>query len=350
MRRFLILVAAALLCSCAGRNRYTVEGTVVGDDRTLYLCEGDSICDSTRTDNGAYRFRGSADRPRIVMLYDAPDGSGALHAIVILEPGQIVIVPDSTDEGRFFATGTPSNDAFASIQEKMMVLQGQLFSSAQTEDMEKADSIEQAFKNLILTCIEENRDNQAGIYLFESTLPGLELDEAREIQSHFTPELQQHPMMASISQTLDAIENIQIGKPFTDITLRAATTDEPLAVSSLIESGKWVLIDFWATWCGPCRAEMPYLKAAYEKFADKGFTIYGVSLDSNQSDWLSFLEKEQITWPNVNVYENDEPDPIVEKYAIRSIPTNFLISPEGVIVARDLRGEELEVKLTELIK
>ena len=95
---------------------------------------------------------------------------------------------------------------------------------------------------------------------------------------------------------------------------------------------------------------MPYLKAAYEKFADKGFTIYGVSLDSNQSDWLSFLEKEQITWPNVNVYENDEPDPIVEKYAIRSIPTNFLISPEGVIVARDLRGEELEVKLTELIK
>ncbi len=354
-KSILFVLAAAALCSCNG-NRYTIKGELAQKGTTdtvrlmsLTQTDAPEIASAPVDLEGNFTFKGEVTQPDITVLTDKR-GQGL--GILFLEPGQIEVTPAPLGQaqGLIQTSGTPSNDAFASIQEKMMVLQGQLFSSAQTEDMEKADSIEQAFKNLILTCIEENRDNQAGIYLFESTLPGLELDEAREIQSHFTPELQQHPMMASISQTLDAIENIQIGKPFTDITLRAATTDEPLAVSSLIESGKWVLIDFWATWCGPCRAEMPYLKAAYKKFADKGFTIYGVSLDSNQSDWLSFLEKEQITWPNVNVYENDEPDPIVEKYAIRSIPTNFLISPEGVIVARDLRGEELEVKLTELIK
>lgn len=200
MRRFLILVAAALLCSCAGRNRYTVEGTVVGDDRTLYLCEGDSICDSTRTDNGAYRFRGSADRPRIVMLYDAPDGSGALHAIVILEPGQIVIVPDSTDEGRFFATGTPSNDAFKHYAEMQEALVEE-FRNPATSEERRVEIAQQEMLGLVRRMVQENRDNLFGVMLLEeATYYGLSGEELLGEIGRFTPEMQQTEILLGLKK------------------------------------------------------------------------------------------------------------------------------------------------------
>lgn len=351
----LLLLAAAALCGCSG-NRYTIEGQLAQKGTTdtvrlmsLTQTDAPEIASTAVDSEGKFTFSGEVAQPDVTVLTDKR-GQGL--GILFLEPGTIEVTPAPLGQaqGLLHTTGTPSNDAFTSLQESMMVLQGQLFSAAQTGDAEQADSLEQAFKNFILTSIDENSGNQAGLYLFQASLPGLELEEAREIQAKFTPELQQHPMLLAIDEALDAMENTQVGKPFIDITLRAAATDEPTSVSSLVKEGKWVLIDFWATWCGPCRAELPYLKAAYEKYADKGFTIYGVSIDSNLNDWLSFLEKEQMTWPNVNVSETGEPDPIVEKYAIRSIPTNFLISPEGIIVARDLRGEELEKKLAEVIK
>ena len=354
-KSILLLLAAAALCGCSG-NRYTIEGQLAQKGTTdtvrlmsLIQTDAPEIASTAVDSEGKFTFRGEVAQPDITVL---TDNRGQGLGILFLEPGKIEVAPAPLGQaqGLLHTTGTPSNDAFTSLQESMMVLQGQLFSAAQSADMEQADSLEQAFKNFILTSIDENRNNQAGIYLFDASLPGLELEEAREIQGKFAPELQQHPMLLSIGETLDAIENTQVGKPFIDITLRAAATDEPTSVSSLVKEGKWVLIDFWATWCGPCRGELPYLKTAYEKYADKGFTIYGVSLDSNLNDWLSFLEKEQMTWPNVNASETGKPDPIVEKYAIRTIPANFLISPEGMIVAKDLRGEELEKKLAEVIK
>ena len=114
--------------------------------------------------------------------------------------------------------------------------------------------------------------------------------------------------------------------------------------------GKVVLLNFWATWCGPCRGELPYLKEAFKEFGPKGFNIYGVSLDNDAESWKEFLVKEEMTWPNVIAVTDGKSAPIVEEYGIRSIPTNFLISPEGKIVAKDLRGEGIKEKLAELVK
>lgn len=125
---------------------------------------------------------------------------------------------------------------------------------------------------------------------------------------------------------------------------------ETVSVTPLIGPGKWVLIDFWATWCSPCRGELPYLKEAFKEFGPKGFNIYGVSLDNDAESWKEFLVKEEMTWPNVIAVTDGKSAPIVEEYGIRSIPTNFLISPEGKIVAKDLRGEGIKEKLAELVK
>jgi peroxiredoxin len=113
--------------------------------------------------------------------------------------------------------------------------------------------------------------------------------------------------------------------------------------------GQYVLVDFWASWCKPCRAENPNLLAAYKKFKDKNFTILGVSLDEERSRraWLGAVQKDSLPWTQVSDLQGFK-SKAAEMYGVTAIPSNFLIDPSGKIIARNLRGEELEKKLETL--
>jgi peroxiredoxin len=113
--------------------------------------------------------------------------------------------------------------------------------------------------------------------------------------------------------------------------------------------GKYVLIDFWASWCGPCRKEMPNVVAAYAKFKDKGFEIFGVSLDQSKDKWVEAIAKDGITWPQVSDLKFWDSEP-AKQYGVQSIPYTVLIDKEGKIIAKNLRGDELEKKLAEILK
>ena len=139
-----------------------------------------------------------------------------------------------------------------------------------------------------------------------------------------------------------------IGKQFTDIEL-ADIAGNPHKLSEYVGNGHWLLVDIWASWCGPCRADMPNMTAAYENYHDKGLNVIGLSLDSQRESWVGAITDLNLPWMHLSDLKGWE-SIVCNVYKTSSIPDNLLIDPQGKIVARGLRGEALHNKLAELFK
>ncbi len=342
------LLAAALLSSCGG-STCTLTGK-------LELTPGDSLflvaADRDRTELGyalveqdsSFTIRHSAAEPAIAVLtnkFRAP------MLMLFVEPGDITV---TRSQAGYRAQGTPSNDRFNSFNEQMAALQQEFFALGPQPDSVQTAALQQRLDRLVSQSVDANLDNLLGVYLFTNAeLPKLTTAEGRERMARFSEAMQAHPMIQEALRGIEAAENTEIGKPYMELTLRN-TAGEQSSLSSLVGPGKWVLIDFWATWCPPCIAEIPHLSEAYAAYHDRGFEIYGVSLDNDQARWKHYVSTHDMPWTNVIAVEGDKSSPAAEQYGIRTIPTNFLISPEGTIVARDLRGEALAEKLAEVIR
>ena len=138
---------------------------------------------------------------------------------------------------------------------------------------------------------------------------------------------------------------VEVGKPAPEIEL---PTSDGKTIKLSDYKGKIVLVDFWASWCGPCRQENPNVVKAYNQYKDKGFTILGVSLDQKKEPWLKAIEKDQLTWSHVSdlkYWQNE----VAVQYGINSIPASYLLDPNGKIIGKNLRGEALAKKLAELM-
>lgn len=349
MKKILILAAVAAMYSCSNPKQYTVEGNAEGLEGMVYMYEGEAVVDSTAVENGKFRFKGIAEAPVVRYVIDSPDGQPkTFGAEFFAEPGTILIEVDAEQPQLKYASGTPANDAAKAYKQAASALVKE-FRNPETND-ERREAIEEEFEKLSDNAIEQNRNNYFGATTLASQAHSLSGQEIMDEIAKFAPEMQQSKALTDLAQTAAQKMKTDIGQPYINI-IQSDPQGQIITLTSVIENpaNKYTLVDFWASWCRPCMAEVPVLKKTYDEFHAKGFEIYGVSFDKSKEAWLAAIADNKLNWihvSDINGFDN----PAAKDYAIQGIPSNFLIDAQGKIVASNLRGEGLYEKISELLK
>lgn len=347
MKKILLFATAASLAySCGTETSYSVtgaiEGTIEGDTISLITYDRESkvVAQGVVEADSTFTITGNTEQPQMVVL-STEDGKRA--GALFLEAGDITV---EKQENGYIFRGSQLNDASNSLDEAIKPIFDAYAKITNEDSQEKRDSIISSYNKIISSTIDENLDNIFGANLFASIeFNELTAEQAKSRVAEFTESVQASPMIKELAATIEAMLNTEVGDQYIDINL-PTKEGENVSVKNLLANNEYILIDFWATWCGPCRGELPHLKEAYDTFHEKGFEIYGVSVDQNRAAWESFVG-EQMPWVNVIVTEQSD---AADLYAVRTIPSNFLINKKGEIIAKNLRGEEVIAKMKELLK
>ncbi len=275
-------ILGAILCGCAKEGiRYRVKGTVPNLSGEISLVTNDTVLGTQTVKDGKVNFSGTIDTPQLAFLQDS---EGEYVASMFLENGTVIL--SDTEP-----VGTPSNDA----SKRYMTQIGELvnkFYDRQTTDRERIE-LQKREAFLMDSTIGANLDNIFGVVMFvQAASTNMTAQQAQATLLRFPEPMSSHPYLEQIREFLEIRMLTEPGHPFTDITLEDAQGN-PVSLSEVVKNNEYTLLDFWASWCGPCMGEMPNLKAAKEKYAGKGFEIYGVSLEDAKA-----MEKED--------NENDE--------------------------------------------
>ena len=330
-------LVAAVLCGCAKEGvKYRVRGTVPNLSGEISLVTDDAVLDKQTVKDGKVSFSGTLEQPQLAFLQDA---EGEYVASMFLENGTVTL--SDTEP-----VGTPSNDASKRYMTQIGELVNEFYDKNTTPERRVMLQEREAF--LMDSTIEANKDNIFGAVLLVQAASGGGMDakDAAAVLAGFSERMQSHPYMVELKNHLEKTGPTDVGRKFMDITMNDSE-GKAVSLSETVAANRYTLLDFWASWCGPCMGELPNLKAAYEKYSDKGFEIYGVSLDEDRSGWEAALKNKDMKWINVGSLEGWL-TPAVKEYGVQSIPASWLIASDGTIVARNLRGGELEAKLAEL--
>jgi peroxiredoxin len=349
--------------SIIGNINMTGKGTMM----LSYLDGQKTILDSADIKNGLFFFNGSVKLPTPARLF--VKGSRHQYAAeninFYLENSLIQIYANKDSMNASIVKGSRSNDDKDSIDalltpyyECMRSLRNvRDFATGQQlhsllEDIDKIyDELPGAQRKIIVDYALAHPGSYAitNMLSMNFTNNQTELPLLKKIYDHFSASVKASVGGQDIAGLIKRMERVEVGNAAPDFTL-PDQNGNPVRLSSF--KGKYVLIDFWASWCVPCRKETPFLGKAYDKYKSKNFTIVSISLDveKDKQKWLDAIHKDEMLWPNLSSLKGYEEVGVRQLFSVQGIPDNFLINPDGVIIARGLRGLELEKELALVLK
>ena len=372
MKKMLVLATSAMmLVACSEKPGYEITGTVNNpalEGKCVYLYPyGDAEAaplDSAVVTNGTFVLKGTQDSStlrtlkfseEVVPRSYAPAGeNGVFTATFVLSNAKLQATLDSLSD----VTGTPDNDVVAAFRKEirgMRAEQETLVSALKSEDEaakreaeQKYDAIDRAVADKAAAFMDGNMENALTGVIFYTFRYDLSEEKQNQLVAKASDTFKSVPGIPQIMERLENLKKVAVGKKFTDFPMKDVNGKDR-KLSDFVGNGKVVLIDFWASWCPPCRRENPNVVKAFNEYKDKNFTIVGISLDKDKSKWMKAIADDNLAWTHLSDLKYWDSE-IPALYGVRGIPANVLLDPDGVIVAKNITGEDLHKKLKEVIK
>jgi thiol-disulfide isomerase/thioredoxin len=380
MKKIVFLIALSFTifsCSKVADGEYLITGNAKGvpNGKMVVLKKKNDYgivvnVDSTKVKDGKFELKGKVKEPSMFALF-IKDLQQPIP--FILETGEIEVKVDKDSIWKSEISGTYNNEEFQkfnikinSVQKRLVDYQNKnfqkLMEAQQKKDNMAIENLKKGYNDIqkemddfMVKYPEENTEAFISLLLLEGQFnsPKFNLDNFKKTFNKLDSSLKSTKIGKGIEAKLKAIENNNKIKPEAALIGKMAPdfsgkTPQGTVVSLQQSLGKITIIDFWASWCGPCRKENPNVVALYNEFHSKGLNIVGVSLDDDSDKWNDAIAKDKITWTQVSNLQGWK-DPIAQLYKVEQIPTTFILDGSGIIVAKDLRGEELRTKITQLL-
>ena len=360
-KHILFLFAIALgLSACQPKDdSFKVNISLAnGNERTVYLQKyvdnAPVTIDSAVITNEAAVLSSEKDNPQILYALKIKGMRGSMPFFT--DNKDVTVVGDINNPKDVEIMASESQAELDAYNEQLEGFDNQILDlyAVMQQAFDNNDSIMLDSLNNVGTALMEQKDSFRDEYIkahpesfvthyiLDGVKQDYPVDQLKDLMAGFTTEsiYRDH-----LNEYVTKLERLEVGQPFIDFTLQSKD-GENVTLSEKIAQNKLTLVDFWASWCGPCRHENPVVKAAYEQFHELGFDVIGVSVDQDEEAWLEAVENDQLPWTQVRDSENKAS----EDYMVYYIPSNFLFDQNGTIVAKGLRGEDLAAKLTELLK
>jgi len=375
MRLFFLGFFVLLLVSCQ-TNEYTLNITAdVPDNEDIFFIILDEAnqpktLDTLTVLNGVSTYKNTIDVPEMHYLMLSSNRQAVVPFVI--EPGAITIEIFKDSLPKSMVGGTKSNDDFKKyindtepIVKDLFSIQNEMRNAMIARDsltyvdlQEQFTEMEDKFKNYQLGFINENENSYISVLILEQLIKSnkIELEEARSLFDKFSSTLKQTRSGSNIEvivtpeekeQEADeaAAKDVQVGEIAPDFSAPSVDGTIRTLYASM---GNYTIVDFWSSWCGPCRMQSPKLVELYSNYKDKGLNVVGVSLDQKKENWLKAIENDNLDWAHVSHLKRWE-DPIAAQYGVTSIPQLFLLDQDGNVLARETNAEDLEPMLAKLL-
>lgn len=344
---FNLLIVIALCTSCTAdgyRIKGAVEGALEGDVIYLSTVEDGTFVnlDSTTIQNGVFTFEGKQDKAvnRYIRTKNKVGNTNRrLYTDFFLENGEIQV---SITAMGGETSGTPNNDAYQASRNEMYELQQKLASLPKEEQMKEFDKV---FTGVMKRAATKYIKMPVGVHFLKEAYHFMNTDELAELLIQIPEDLSNDPAVIRMKDLVDRKKKCAVGQSFIDFEM-IDPESKSIRLSDYAGKGKIILMDFWASWCGPCCKAIPDLIQLYDQYKDKGFEIIGISLDQDLKVWKGAIERLNIPWPQMSDLKAWKSEG-ARMYAVSTIPYTILLDAKGKIIANNLTLEELRTYLEE---